>query len=270
MLKKIDSILKQGQGVVNEDILWQNDPNFGVADGATSLNKYVDPQGKSDGYLAANNVKQTFENSTGSLVDLALKANMKIKEQMLANNIDINNRSNLWSTTLAAVKIKPDDFDWVQLGDSLILVIYKNNSFKLLVENYDHDQETLIEWKKLAAQGATNIREKLREQIVKVRLGMNINYGILNGEENMIKFLNQGTENLKNVKHILIFTDGLIIPQKEPAQPDDFQTLVDLYLQGGLKQANQYVTDLKKSDPNCALYPRFKQFDDVAAIALYF
>lgn len=98
----------------------------------------------------------------------------------------------------------------------------------------------------------------------------NITYGIVNGEEEFVRFIHKGEEILENVEHIVIFTDGLIIPKENPEDSDDFNTFVKLFLEGGLKSIRDYVRDLEKDDPECWKYPRYKQYDDIAAISISF
>lgn len=267
---KATYILNKGSGYINEDNYIIKDNVFGVFDGATSLDKYKDRSGKTGGFLASRIAKQTFSKHKKSLKEIAVDANLSIKNEMILRGIDINKKINLWSTSVAAVKINKKDFEWVQIGDSLILVIYNDNSFKLLVNNYDHDKKILLIWKKLADKKANNIRAIINNNIIKLRKTMNIKYGIMNGENCMNRFLNKGRKKLTGVKHIIIFTDGLFIPKKDPKKKDDFKTFVKLFLEGGLGKIKNYVREIEKKDPNCWIYPRYKQHDDMAAIAISF
>jgi len=58
--------------------------------------------------------------------------------------------------------------------------------------------------------------------------------------------------------------------KENPKEGDDFETLVNLFLQGGLKKAKNYIRHLRKSDPYCWKYPRYKQYDDIVAISFTF
>jgi serine/threonine protein phosphatase PrpC len=267
---KVEIICERGSGEVNEDNVLAKGKFFGVFDGATSLDKFMDADGKTGGLIASSIAKNVFENNEGGLVQLTEKANSEIRKEMLKKKVDISKKENLWSTSVAVIKLASDSFDWVQLGDSLIIVIFNDNTFKLLVTDYDHDEEALIMWKEFADKKVENIRKHLKGQLLKVRKTMNVSYGILNGEDEMKNFINKGKDSLDNVKSIIIFTDGLIIPKENPAEKDDFNLLVQLYKEGGLNKIKNYTRELEDSDPNCWKYPRFKQYDDIGAISIVF
>jgi len=203
-------------------------------------------------------------------MDLAHRANTAIRRMMLENGVDMDCKENLWSTSAAVGRVEGDRFHWVQSGDSPILVIYEDHSHDLLAKGDDHDLETLKLWKETAACRTGSILDELSGQIRKVRAGMNITYGVMNGEAETLDFLRHGSVDLDGVKHILMFTDGLFIPREDPEADTDFEQLVALFLDGGLKGVRDCVRSMEKTDPGCRRYPRFKRHDDIAAIALSF
>ncbi|MFA6194120.1 MAG: hypothetical protein WC719_00040 [Patescibacteria group bacterium] len=267
---RIERVLDKGVGLMNEDAILDSPEIFGAFDGATGLDKYIDPQGRTGGYLASQTAKEIFSRNDASLVDLAISANRKIREEMIDKKIDVDKRANLWCTTFAVARLKEKQLEWAQISDASILLIYRDGSFKILGGDYSFDRPSLVKWKELSDQGETEIGKKIQDQLIKVRAGANQNYGVLNGEENMINFLNSGLEPLDNVKDILIFSDGLLIPKTDPEAAEDFSAIVKLYLEGGLNRVKDYVRDLESSDPECRKFPRFKEHDDMAAVAISF
>lgn len=266
---KIDYIFDKG--LSKEDTYLIKDNISGVFDGYDSLNKFVDKGGKTGGLIAATIAKDNFSKNDKSLLDLALEANKKIKEKMSILKIKRDNNKNLWGTSAAVIRIKENSFEWIQVQDSLILVIYKDNNFKLLVEDYDHDKELLIIWKKLAEQKKENIRELIKGSLAQLREKMNkCGYSTLNGQKDVVSFIKGGEENLENIMHILLFTDGLFIPKEDPLENDDWNMFVKLFLEGGLRKIRDFVRNLEKDDPKCWKYPRFKQHDDITAISISF
>lgn len=255
---------------MNEDSVVVNGNLFGVFDGATSLDKTTFDDGVTGGYLASTIAGKEFRTNDAPLFDLALRANTAILDEMLSKGVDVAKKENLWSTSAAVGRVENGRFDWVQSGDSLILVIHEDGSYALLVQDYDHDLETLKMWKETEADRSGTILEELNAQIRKVRAGMNITYGVMNGEEQALDFLRHGSVDLDGVQHILMFTDGLFIPREDPETSSDFDQLVSLFLDGGLEAVRDYVRSLEKTDPGCRRYPRFKAHDDIAAIALSF
>lgn len=267
---KTDTLYDKGVGQVNEDALLMSDSVFGVFDGASSLEPYQNGEGKTGAAIASSIARDVFSAGAKSLVELAREANDAIGNEMRKKGIDTSRKTALWATTGAVIKLNDGNFDWLQIGDSLILTIYNDRSFRLLIDDYDHDLETMIMWQELANRKAENIRSMLNEQLLKARSGMNVNYGALDGEKEMEGFLKHGNVALDGIAHIVLFTDGLFIPKENPRQPDDFKTFVDLFLEGGLKQVQSYVREQETYDPKCWKYSRFKQHDDIAAVALSF
>ncbi|WP_263078117.1 protein phosphatase 2C domain-containing protein [Endozoicomonas sp. Mp262] len=261
-----------GSGVLNEDQVLIKDNTYAVFDGASSLvnNSW---QGKSGAWWAAKCAAETLSQKTHNNSDLSLshlfiKANQKIAGQMEQAGVDRENRLGLWSCTGAAIRFYPGLMEYAQIGDSLILCIKKDGSHFLPAPYHNHDHETLSAWQALAKQGCTNIRKALSALIAKTRLQMNRRFGVLNGEQHMTHFLKSGTVLLKNIKAVLIFTDGLHWPSEQLSARADFSTLVNGYLTSGLHGLHQGVRALERQDPLCQRYPRFKQHDDIAAIAL--
>lgn len=265
-----ETIHEQGTGRMNEDALLVSGNLFGVFDGATSLDKGTFDNGATGGYLAAATARDAFSSNDGPLLDLARRANTAIRRRMQAQGVDTATKESLWSTSAAVGKVAGDRFHWVQSGDCLILVIYEDRSHSLLIQDYDHDLATLKMWKEIAPHRSGSILDELSGQIRKVRAGMNITYGVMNGEEKALAFLNHGSVDLGGVAHILLFTDGLFIPRENPEAGCDFETLVSLFLDGGLGGVRDYVRSVEKTDPGCRRYPRFKPHDDMTAVALSF
>lgn len=266
---KVDYIFDAGSS--KEDAYLVKDNLFAVFDGFNSLDGFVDTDGTSGGLVAATIAKNIFSRNEGSLKDLALEANRKIREKMVAAGVDVKNKCGLWGAALAVVRIGDGSFEWVQLADSLILLIYADTSHQLLVEDFDHEKEVLTTAKRLAAERNMSMREVIDAGLhTELRSKANETYGALNGEEAAANFLNSGNESLRNVKHILLFTDGLMLPREDPQEEHDWKLFVDLFLQGGLEHVKNYVRDLQNNDPKCWKYPRYKQHDDIAALSLTF
>lgn len=264
----IDFISEQGSGEINEDYYCRNDNLFGVFDGATSLTPARFKNNHTGGFLAAELAGLTFKANNDGLVNLAEKANTAIRDAMIENGVDFNDRSGLWCTSAAVVRLLDDCFEWVQIGDSLILVIYDGGEYELLMDNFDHDLETLKHWKKVSQNTDDNIFGAIEEQIRKTRENQNVTYGVLNGEEKALAFLNSGVKSLHRVKHILLFTDGLFIPKSEPEEREDFDLLTRLFLEGGLERIRNAIREMESGDEACRKYPRFKIHDDIAAFAI--
>ncbi len=267
---EIQSILEKGTAIANEDCLVIQDNIFGVFDGATSLDKQTFGQGETGGKIASATARSVFRQNHFPLARLARQANREIREQMILNGVDISRKENLWSTSAAVVRITEEGMEWVQTGDAMILLVYDNGGHKVLVDRQDHDFETLTLWKELVRTQIKPDPKTLAPQIRKVRLGMNQTYGVLNGEKEAETFLNQGTQRLDNVRHILLFTDGLSIPCEDVTLHKNYAPLVKAFLSLGLEGMKDQIRKTEQKDPRCMAFPRFKCHDDIAAIALTF
>lgn len=253
-----------------EDTLLLGENVFGVFDGAGSLVKFVDPQRGTGGRIAATVARDAFATQASSLEFLTVRANREIKRQMILAGIDVSNKLNLWCTTAAVVRMGDDSFEWLQIGDSVILLIKSDGSFELLVTYHDHDQELLLVCKKLSEQGVEDPHSVIvsNGQAQALREELNVTYGDLTGEDEAMQWVECGTKDLDGIDHILLFTDGLLIPKEDPKAPNNWQQIVQLFLEGGLKNVVSHVRKLQNVDPFCREYPRYKQYDDIAAIAL--
>lgn len=267
---KINTVYEQGDWRINEDQLFVWDNLFAVFDGATSLNKFINPDWKTWGYLASLTAKEIFANSEKgkSLDELIALSNKKISEIMNRHNVDRSKAENRWSTWFAAVRINWDILEWSQIADCIILIINEDNSYKLLIEDYDLDKEIMIEWKNLWNISKNEKLKIIFSKIIELKKKQNIDYWVLNGEDNFNNLLRSWTVNLKWVKHILLFTDWLIPLNENPEQNDNFSNFVKDFLEKWLLYTKEKQRILEDLDPECNKYPRYKRHDDIAAISI--
>ena len=265
---KFEYILEKGSGKLNEDHLIAEGNIFGVFDGATSLDKKTFENGKTGGFLASSAARSVFIKNHFTLVELAKGANQAIYRRMLDHGVDLTRKENLWSTSAAVIRIKDNMLEWVQTGDAYIILIFNDNTHKVLVEQDDHDYETLCLWPEKQKHCASEAKTLLADQIRKKRCEMNLTYGVLNGEDKACDFLHHGRESLDQVREVLLFTDGLSIPTKIPEKKRNFTPLVHLYQALGLAGLKNRIRQIEALDPECSIYPRFKPHDDIAAIAI--
>ncbi len=264
----VETLLAKGSGSLNEDVLLQDGNLFGVFDGATSLCNDDLPEGTTGGLMAARIAAESFRQGNDDLLRCAEEANRQLGKIACNASMLESERFRLWSTSAAVVRLGDHHFDYCQTGDSLILTIREDGSFTILTPEIDHDRDTLKLWKNTRVPAGASIHEILSEQIRQVRNEMNITYGVLNGEPEAMHFLNHGREKTDGLAAILLFTDGLFLSRKDPYKANDWSSFVELFRQGGLKEIHEHVRSLERNDPECRTYPRFKQHDDIAAVAI--
>lgn len=269
---KIEHILEKGSGRENEDHLVMGQNLFGVFDGATSLDNARFDDANSDtpgtgGGIAAATAGHIFSQNHYPLPQLGRSANNAILAKMKIHNVRLDQPASRWSTSAAVVRILENRLEWLQTGDSYILLIYEDNSHKILVNQEDHDYETLCMLKKETEKSFSN--PAIKKQVDKIRSNMNKTYGVLNGDPMAEKFMHTGFVSLDGVQTILLFTDGLTIPSEAPKREKNFTLLVDVFQRLGLKGLHHYIRQLEQEDPKLAKFPRFKCHDDIAAIAIH-
>jgi len=267
---RVQTFIKKGSGRILEDALIVKPPVFGVFDGATGLDDFTTNKGLTGGYLAAQLAKKVFTNSRASLIATVEKLNRQLLVEMKKSRINTKDKFRLWALALAVVKIRKNYFEWVQSTDSPILVIYENNKWDLLVKDYEIDLDLLLLWQKYAKQKTKDIFSVIKPVIIEKREKENQTYGVIDGNPRMKKFLRSGKLSLKDVKHIILFTDGLLPPKKDPRKKDDFLNFVRLFNKGGLRLIAKTHWGLQNKDPWGWQYIRLKKHDDMAAIALSF
>lgn len=98
--------------------------------------------------------------------------------------------------------------------------------------------------------------------------GRNVNRSTLNGEESFGRLLQQGRRTLREVRALLMFSDGMSWPVSE-LEHDDLRTAQELVKVG----AERYYVALKQrydSDPQMTRFIRFKHMDDASSLLIRF
>jgi serine/threonine protein phosphatase PrpC len=262
---EIEHILEKGSSTLNEDAVVIEKNIYGVFDGASSLDNAIFEKYKTGGMMASSTAGQVFSKNHFPLMQLGRQANTAILSKMKTHQVNLRQRHTLWSTSAAVVRLGQNTLEWLQTGDAYIILVYTDDSYKVLVDQADHDYETLMMLKKKHSHQD----RAFKQQVKKIRSNMNRTYGVLNGEPDAVDFFNSGFLPLDDVKTILLFTDGLQIPSVIPEKKKNFKPLMALYQTLGLTGLKNHVRKLESQDPNIQQYPRFKCHDDIAAIAIH-
>jgi hypothetical protein len=263
-----ESVNDQGSALLNEDHLLIGTHTFGVFDGASSLTPGRF-HGMTGAWWASFLAWSVFAHEKEmSLTETARQANMKIRQAMIAHNVPCDQKLECWSTSAAVFRVKNQRLEWVQIGDSLVGVIHENGHAELLTPYHNHDRETLDHMSRLAAQGVDNVCQAAMPVIKKVRQGMNKEYGVLNGEQAALDFLHAGVVPARGIRHVIALTDGMFPPSQDPGTRFDFTAFASQFREQGLTGILQDIRAREQADPQCRLFPRFKQHDDATAVAV--
>lgn len=269
-IKTTSSLTEVGIRALSEDSVLVDEARniFGVFDGASSLDAYVSPDGKTGGYIAANTVQNRFARATGSLVATALQANNDIEAAHAQAGIDTSKSTHRFGTTASVVRLGDDTAELLQVGDSVILTVDHAGQVAAPLGYHDHDLGIMRQWRKLADQDASNIGAILKEDMLALRESSNVAYGVLNGDPRVQPFTKTTTIELGGIATILLLTDGMYLPKSDPDAPEDWAETAELYKNGGLEAIYHAVRATEQSDPDLTLYPRYKLHDDASGVAL--
>lgn len=267
---RVSSISHAGIRPLNEDSVLVNEGRsiFGVFDGASSLDSYLSADGKTGAYIAAHIAADTFNQTDKDLKETALKTNENIEKAHEEAGIDVSNNVNRFGTTAAVVRIRDSKAELLQIGDSIILIIYKDGHTDVPLGYHDHDLEVMRKWRRLADSGAKGIRDIVADDVVELRKSANSAYGMLNGDQKATEFIKTTTIDLADVAAIILLTDGMYIPKEDPEADEDWNNYAELYKQGGLDGIYSTVRKIEKTDPELTKYPRYKLHDDASGVAI--
>lgn len=210
---------------VSEDSMVVNyDLNvYGVFDGATPITPFLNADGMNGAYIASNLFRMYFENdfqADMTLPEGIIQANKRLMEEMKLNNVNIDRPEELWSTCAAIVKIDNQKVSFAQIGDCMILAEYHNGLTKILTKDTvkDISVRAKIRREKERNQGLTLPNESyyrsIKNQLIYNRSMANTDdgYFVANGTEEAGKYIQSGFIDTKNLKSILLISDGLFHP----------------------------------------------------------
>lgn len=272
---RIEGFTKKGDASLNEDALIINEALqvYGVVDGATSLTPYRNQEGFTGGYIAGRLVASSFEqmNQDQSLEQVVLEANNTLQEQMVAEGVDVNDSSALWSAACVVIRIHPYSIEYIQAGDCMLLCQYKDGSVRVLTHpQVAHvDQKTLDRIAGLRDQGVVDpieIRQHLMPFLQENRKKTNTleGYGVVNGSPNFPHFLEKGTFNRANLKSLYMVSDGLFTGLTS------WSDLVASIDKQGLTDFAESIFKMEEADGELLQFPRVKRSDDKTGIVLHF
>lgn len=267
---KVEYIHEKGSMKLNEDQLVVSEPLFAVFDGATGFDGFTDKQGRTGALLASTAAAGIFKKDDKPFTELVPDANRAVEKEMRRHGIENPTVENLWMTTAISIRVQERSFDWAHIGDGNILVIHGDSLYTLLAGDVDHDRELFLKWLTLPGRSKKVFWEEMYEELIQLRRQANVSYGMLDGRQTAMAFVQSGTENLDKVRNIILFTDGLMIPKEDPRKDDDVDLFIQLFNGGGLKKIYEYTRSREREDSHLLQYPRAKQHDDATAIAITF
>lgn len=273
-IKNITSVHEQGSGKCNEDALLIDEEKelFGVLDGATGVIPFFDAEGNSGGKIAAELVKKVFSqlSENMSLVQLAEQANIALQKENEKHNITMQEAEKLFCASGVIVRLRDGVMEYVQVGDSLLTLLFQDGSYKLLTQDTQVGLDAqilaaMIDGMKKGLRTNTAIRQYALPKMREMRILEHKKFGIF-GSPDIHQRLQIGEQSLKNVKGILLLTDGLFVHTQNYKKYYDFDLTMAVMKREGLQSLLHFVRKREKEDPECLKYIRFKPHDDATGI----
>lgn len=258
-------VCESGDGIKNEDTILTNEGAwlYGVFDGVSSIGgSKID--GKT-GWAIASQITADAINTTKTLQEWLKVAQQKLQE------INPNAQNNLdrFGTVLGVAKVWEKDIEYVKLWDVTLLAIKSDGTFEHLWTHDNHDEETLLIKKRLIEAWEFDSKNpEFHDKLVEVRMDGNKEYGVMNGQEEYVNFVEQWTISRQWIVDILIFSDGLYSPSEDPSSEPDLDTIVSIYKQSGVQGLKEWIREIEMNDPDCQKYIRFKKHDDLSIVAI--
>ena len=271
------SLSQPGGSKPNEDRFLAATNRFAVLDGATNVS-HAKPliMGMEPAEYAAHHFQQGLMDTNMCLDNLLLKLNHsldKVIKQYIPNPAVIER----FSTAAAVIDINEGFLEYRTIADCYFVLIMKDGNIQTPYpfQSINQDRENLLKLKSIRAsfKGLDKDFDPFSElhQDLKVLRGMvNRTYGAFNGMPQAMSFVKRGKLPIDNVKSILLFTDGMLLPQEDPAAEPDFEKIAWMYKHGGLGFWYGKVRSEEGSDPYFLKYPAVKRHDDATALAIDF
>ncbi len=258
----------------NEDEFYMTKSYAFVIDGATGLTKANVTNEKDDVAWYAKTLKKHLitslkqDKSLCEIVKDALsKTNADFKKFLTSVKLDIYP-----SACLTAIKIKNDMLEYYTIGDSQLLIKFKDGSIKLIldksVEKLDEFAiDRMVEIAKEKNINVVEARQAINDILIGNRSLMNTDEGyyILSSDENAVKHGLFGQFPLKEIDCVLGCSDGfaeIYYLFKKYSFEKMFKLLKS---DKTLLDFNNELKALQENDKGCNKFPRTKKRDDCSA-----
>ncbi|WP_449355196.1 hypothetical protein ACUL41_03445 [Virgibacillus natechei] len=277
---------KKGDKDINEDayVIDEDAKVFAAIDGVTGL-------GGAPGHLASKTVQKVLDGmvKSDSLFDVVKSANKAVSKKTInfyqkninESAVSIHDIPKIQrsSTGLASIQLDQDHhaLDFTHAGDCMLFLQYENGDIRTLTYDLIQylDQQAIKELVKLREKkeysqlDIKELREKVKSILLDNRDKLNTveGYGVIDGSEEAIGHLEYGKVSLKRVTHILLMSDGLLLPTKIN-ENDAWIQSAKLAFDHGIEGLLNEVENREMVDEQCEIYPRLKVRDDKTGILI--
>lgn len=196
---------------------------YAVMDGATPIDQFKDSDRHNGAYLAANIFKKHFESlkTASHLHHEIVYANKLLKQAMKNNDINLDSKPELWSTCVSVVQISENYLEYASVGDTMILACNKLDEINVLTVNSVKNISARARMnRELKRSNGIQIPDEtfFEDEQNKIRDHRKMantpnGYSVANGMDEVKNFIQHGMLPTKNLKHVLIVSDGMYDPK---------------------------------------------------------
>ena len=277
MFKVISSICEKGSADFNEDSILVSDNYLAVIDGATGLNGIHLTQDGSDAAWLSRRLCELLKDGLSNL-SIAVPETLKsaastIKAEL--DNLGYNKFENSYpSAGVAIVRQKNDNLECFTLGDTPILLLYKDKSVKCfcddsLVKLDDTVIKRMVEIHDQTGCTILEARKQVNDILIENRMKMNHKggYYIFEPSGAGIDFIKSLSVPKADIEAVALMTDGYYAVLSCYDIITDPDKLMQSLLAGKAHDLLNSLKELAYEDNDLNRYPRFKVMDDATVIA---
>lgn len=185
------------------------------------------------------------------------------------------------TATIVQVDLKEKKLRISHVGDTFCILKFTDNhtEFVTIDRNRQYDNEIFNLIKKIASEKSITPKEARKEELVKKAIldmfqdsynKLNgTGQGVLNGDPNVEKYIQDISFPLTSIKSILIGSDGLIPPDWDEQNEKDREKIFKVIKTEGLKKLIRIKQDIENSDSDWQLV-RYKHSDDATGVYITF
>lgn len=280
-IARIDALYSQGTADHREDGFVVNPPFLGVIDGFSAPYHYkMFPllfNGGSGGEMVRRVTLETFYSAvTSSVEDLILQANQRIAEAQMSHGISDKEADLLSGASFVFANLSDSSLEIIQGGDCLAVWGYRSGKFGATKNQaYLHVSKNLEIIADLMKKHGGDAREMWVEfsPILSGRRRQDINnpkseagYAVLNGQATIRDCWQKSQIPAKNIKYILLFSDGFIPYHLTENTKDMAEYVISLYESGGLDRMLRRKRKVDKKNSKSSYIAQ----DEATALAITF
>lgn len=274
----------------NEDAFSVIGYEFGIAaavfDGASSQQPIPELSGQSGARFASHTLKQLFEAQTITHITdpkiLLSGLNRTIGQRYQSfPSVDYGDLNSLPSSTATVALINTDTnkLDFSHVGDSFGAALYVDGRTELLTNDLHRpfDEQVLQLILDIARKEGITPREARNNSLIRTALMEmfqdtrnrpdGTGEGIVNGDSNMDRYIHLASVPLKDVKAVLLGSDGLVPAGLDERQEDTRKLMFDVARSDGREGLVHYTRKTLDEDPD-RWKVRYKHADDATGVLI--